>query len=79
MSKGKTLFGGRAVIGGFGQTEQDLLYKGTEAEIKEETRRLLQDAGTTGVILGADCTIPRDTDPKHLQWVREAADEFIKS
>lgn len=78
LSKGKELFGGHAVIGGFGQTEQDLLYEGTEKEIKEETRRLLQDAGTTGVILGADCTIPRNTDPRHLQWVREAADSFIK-
>lgn len=76
LSKGKELFGGRAVIGGFGQTEQDLIYSGTEEEVKSETKRLLADAGTTGVVIGADCTIPKDTDVEHLRWVRQAAEEF---
>lgn len=73
LSEGKTLFGGKAVIGGFGQTADDLLYAGSEEEIRKETARLLQDAGHTGVILGADCTIPPDTDVRRLEWVREEA------
>ncbi len=76
LAEGKELFGGRAVIGGFGQTEEDLIYKGSEEEIKGETKRLLDEVGTTGVVLGADCTIPRDTDIAHLQWVRQAANEY---
>ncbi len=76
LAEGKKLFGGRAVIGGFGQTEEDLIYKGSEEEIKGETKRLLDEVGTTGVVLGADCTIPRDTDIAHLQWVRQAANEY---
>ena len=76
LSEGKALFGGRAVIGGFGQTEDDLIYKGSEEEIKAETKQLLDEVGTTGVILGADCTIPRDTDIAHLNWVRQAANEY---
>lgn len=76
LAEGKKLFGGRAVIGGFGQTEDDLIYKGSEEEIKGETKRLLDEVGTTGVVLGADCTIPRDTDIAHLQWVRQAANEY---
>ena len=76
LEEGKKLFGGRAVIGGFANTEEDLLYRGTEAEIKAYTRELLFRAGTTGIILGADCTVPSDISYEHLEWVREAAKEF---
>ena len=54
------------------------LYTGNKKEIEEETRNILDEAGTTGVVLGADCTIPRDTDVNHLAWVREAADRYGK-
>lgn len=73
LSEGKKLFGGKAVIGGFGQTEDDLIYTGTKAELVAETDQLLKDAGTVGVILGADCTIPIHTDVDHLHWVQEEA------
>jgi uroporphyrinogen decarboxylase len=74
LGEGKRLFGGRPVIGGFDNTVRGLLYQGSEAEIKAETRRLIREAGGTGLILGADCTLPRDLDLRRLQWVREAAD-----
>jgi uroporphyrinogen decarboxylase len=75
------LFGGKPVIGGFGNTVNDILYRGAKEEIEAETRRLLNDyaksgAGTKGVVLGADCTIPRDTDYDHLRWVRAAAQDL---
>jgi uroporphyrinogen decarboxylase len=75
LGEGKKIFGGRPVIGGFANTTEGILYRGTEEEIKAETRRILNGAGRTGVILGADCTVPRDTDLRRLQWVREAAAE----
>ena len=75
LERGKELFGGRAVIGGFGNTKADLLYTGNEAVIKAAARSLLAKAGRTGVILGADCTVPGDIDLRHLEWVREAAAE----
>ena len=78
LGKEKKLFGGRAVIGGFGQTENDLIYKGSEEEIRSEVRRLLDESGTKGVLLGADCTIPRDTDIRHLEWIRDEADKYVK-
>lgn len=78
LGKEKKLFGGRAVIGGFGQTENDLIYKGSEKEIRSEVRRLLDESGTKGVLLGADCTIPRDTDIRHLEWIRDEADKYVK-
>ncbi len=76
LEEGKKLFGGRAVIGGFDNTENGVLYKGTKAEIESYTEKLLTGAGTTGVILGADCTIPSDTPHEHLEWVREKAKSF---
>ncbi|MDR1318092.1 MAG: uroporphyrinogen decarboxylase [Treponema sp.] len=73
LARGKKFFGGRPVIGGFDNTVRGLLYRGSEEEIKAETRRLLAEAGRTGIILGADCTLPRDIDLRRLRWVREAA------
>lgn len=76
LAEGKKLFGGRAVIGGFDDTVNGLLYSGTEKEIKYEAKRLLAQAGTVGVMLGANCTVPADIDIRRLRWVREAAEEF---
>ena len=73
LKKGKALFGGKAVIGGFENTKKGLLYKGTKEEIQAETKRLLKEAGKTGIILGADCTVPRDINFERFEWVREAA------
>lgn len=73
LQEGKKLFGGRAVIGGFNNTEDGILYKGSKEEIEAETQKLLEQAGNVGVILGADCTIPSDTPLEHLSWVREKA------
>ena len=58
--------------------ENDLIYKGSEEEIRSEVRRLLDESGTKGVLLGADCTIPRDTDIRHLEWIRDEADKYVK-
>lgn len=73
LEEGKKIFGNRTVIGGFGNTKSDLLYKGTEEEIKAEAKRLINNAGKDHVILGADCTVPYDIDINHLEWVRQAA------
>lgn len=73
LSEGKRLFGGRTVIGGFGNTRESLLYRGSREAIEAYTQQLLEEAGKTGVILGADCTVPGDIDLDHLQWVRDTA------
>ena len=73
LAEGKKLFGGKAVIGGFANTKKGLLYTGTKEEIQAETKRLLKDAGKTGIILGADCTVPKDISFERFEWVREAA------
>lgn len=76
LEEGKKLFSGRAVIGGFANTEEGILYQGSKAQIEAETERILKGAGTQGIILGADCTIPSDTPLEHLEWVRNKAKEI---
>ena len=73
LSEAKKIFGGRAVIGGFANTKEGVLYKGTKAEVQAETKRLIKAAGKTGIILGADCTVPKDIAFERFEWVREAA------
>ena len=41
--------------------------------IEQETRRLVAEAGSRGLILGADCTVPDDFQLERLDWVRQAA------
>lgn len=74
LAEAKKLFGGRAVIGGFANTKEGVLYKGTKAEVQAETKRLIKAAGKTGIILGADCTVPKDIAFERFEWVREAAE-----
>ena len=74
LSEGKKLFGGKAVIGGFENTKKGLLYTGTKEEIQAETKRLLEESGRKGIILGADCTVPKDIDFERFEWVRRAAE-----
>lgn len=73
LAEGKHLFGGRAVIGGFDNTADGVLYAGSREEVEHETEKLIAEAGKTGVILGADCTIPSDIVIERLDWVRSKA------
>ncbi|KXT88199.1 uroporphyrinogen decarboxylase family protein [Streptococcus oralis] len=73
LTQGQELFQGKAVLGGFENGKKSLLYQGSKAELQNETRRLLAEAGSRGVLLGADCTVPDDFDLERLDWIRQAA------
>jgi uroporphyrinogen decarboxylase len=70
LGQGRKLFRNKPVIGGFDNTKNGVLYRGSREEIEAETECLLAESGVKGVILGADCTVPRDIDIQHLQWTR---------
>lgn len=71
LKEGKEFFGGKAVIGGFDNRSGKLLHTGTKQEIEEYTEQLITQSGSKGVILGADCTIPRDINLDRLRWVKD--------
>jgi uroporphyrinogen decarboxylase len=73
LAEGKKIFGGKAVLGGFDNVPGSLIHQGSKEDIEAFTAKLLTAAGTTGVILGADCTVPGDIDLARLEWVRQAA------
>ena len=52
-----------------------VFYTGDKAAIQAETKRIIAETGTTGLVIGADCTIPSDIDEERIEWVREAAAE----
>lgn len=72
LAEGKALFKGKTVLGGFANGKEGILYSGSKEEIEEEVARLLKETGRQGLIIGADCTVPADIDPKRLVWVKEA-------
>lgn len=74
LSEGKKLFGGKAVCGGFAQNQT--IYTGTREEVEAATFNILDEAGTLGVMIGADCTVPNDIDDIRLEWVRQAAIKY---
>ncbi|HAC3243871.1 TPA_asm: uroporphyrinogen decarboxylase, partial [Listeria monocytogenes] len=75
LAEGREIFGGRTVLGGFENGKTGLLYTGDKAAIQAETKRIIAETGTTGLVIGADCTIPSDIDEERIEWVREAAAE----
>ncbi|MGL5887279.1 MAG: uroporphyrinogen decarboxylase family protein [Leuconostoc suionicum] len=72
LHEGKEIFPGKIVLGGFGNTAKDVLYRGTQSEIQQFAKHLVQEAGAENLIIGANCTVPRDIDLQHLQWAIEA-------
>ena len=72
LKEGREIFKGRTVLGGFENGTEGLLYRGSKEEIQAETKRLIEETGKEGLILGADCTIPSDIAVERIQWVREA-------
>ena len=72
LAEGRVFFGDKCVLGGFDNRPGGVLYAGTKEEDVAETQRLVARAGRTGVILGADCTLPATVDIQRFGWVVEA-------
>jgi len=77
LSEGKKLFGGKPVFGGFEQATD--IYTGTREEIEQHVFQILDEAGTVGIMIGADCTVPTDIDDNRLEWVRQACLKYAES
>lgn len=73
LKDGKKFFAGKALIGGFDNTKESVLYKGTKEEVEAYVEQLLADVGKEGIIIGADCTVPSDIEIERLKWVRDKA------
>ncbi|WP_395320169.1 uroporphyrinogen decarboxylase family protein [Fructilactobacillus frigidiflavus] len=76
LGEGKKLFKDKVVFGGLGNTTNDVLFKGSKEEIEDEINSILDEAGTDRVIIGADCTVPRETPFEHIKWANDAVHNY---
>lgn len=75
LREGAELFGG-CVIGGFEKNDYGLLYSGTKGEIEAYAKALVKGFGKTGLIVGADCTIPNTIDKQRFRWAVDAVHQL---
>ena len=78
LAEGKQLFGGAVLLGGMDNRRDQPLYSGTREEIQAAVRRVIREMDGTPFLLGADCTVPPDTDLNHIRWALEAARTYGK-
>lgn len=76
LKEGKKRFPGKVLLGGFNNRKGTLLQTGDKESIQSFARNLVSEAGKTGIIIGADCSLPQGIDREHLRWVSEALDEM---
>jgi uroporphyrinogen decarboxylase len=76
LGLGRTIFGGRAVLGGFPNKPGTILMLGKKSDIERFARDAVMESGPQGLILGADCTVPSNIPLERLEWVRQALIEM---
>ena len=76
LAAGKAFFGGKCVLGGFDNRPGSVMVNGTKEEIQAYAKELVAKHGKSGVMLGADCTLPAGTDVQRMQWVVDAVNEL---
>ena len=76
LSEGRKLFSGKPVCGGFEQAT--VIYTGTREEVEAYVYGILDEAGQTGTMIGADCTVPTDIDDTRLEWARQACVKYAE-
>lgn len=78
LMEGKRFFQGKVVIGGFDNNPGTILDSGTDEEIELFVKEILDEVGTKGVILGADCTISPDIPVDRFNLIRELGKTYVK-
>lgn len=76
LTAGKAFFGGKCVLGGFDNRAGSLINTGSKEEVQRYAKELVRTHGSTGIMLGADCTLPATVDMQRIQWVVDAMNEL---
>jgi uroporphyrinogen decarboxylase len=78
LQEGKKFFKDACVLGGFDNNPGTLIDKGSKDEVRAYVKKMIQENGYRGFILGADCSIPNDIDDERIRWISDAVNEFRK-
>ena len=69
LQQGRALFK-RTVVGGL--NDRGVIVDGSPDDIRAEVRGVIEDFGTRGLIVGADCTVPTDIPVSNIRTAVEA-------
>lgn len=72
LAQGQAVFADKVVLGGFDNTKEGLFYRGRKEEIEARVREIVAETDPKRLIIGADCTIPSDSNLERIDWVRQA-------
>lgn len=75
LTQGSQLFPNSILLGGF-QDRSGVLVDGTEEEIVAKTNTILEEVNGKPFIMGSDCTLPTQIDPKRIRTVVEATTKY---
>lgn len=76
LTQGKAFFDGKCVLGGFDNRAESLICTGTKPDVQSYAKELVHKHGATGIMIGADCTLPAGIDVERIQWVVDAVKEL---
>lgn len=75
LEEGRKLFPGKTIMGGLAN-RSGVMVEGTIEELKAEAKRVVQEFGKEGFILGADCTLPTEIAYDRIRAITEAMREI---
>lgn len=75
LEEGRKLFPGKTIMGGLAN-RSGVMVDGTIEELKAESKRIVQEFGKEGFILGADCTLPTEIEYSRIKAITEAMKEM---
>ena len=73
LKEGKELFGNKCVLGGFDNNTGTLIESGTKEEINQFVKKLIDENGYKGYIIGADCSIPNHIDDIQVKFISDSS------
>ncbi|MDD7434772.1 MAG: uroporphyrinogen decarboxylase family protein [Peptoniphilaceae bacterium] len=76
LAEGKKLLNGKPVLGGFDNNPESILYSANMDEYKKYIYEILDQAGTNGIAIGADCTVSNDFTPERYQDIIQVVSDY---
>ncbi len=71
LKEGRELFSGTCIMGGL-KNRSGALITGSREELYQSVKNAAEEAGRTGFILGADCTLPTEIPYERIRMAVEA-------
>ena len=76
IAEGRKFFPGKCVLGGFDNNPGTLIHKGSKEELEAYVKKLVDENGFTGFIMGADCSLPNDIEDSQIRIISDAVRKY---